>query len=456
MAKKKSNKLLYILLAIVVVLVLFSVIGKSMGWIGKPAAIAVETAIAKKATIIEKVSASGDVQPQVEVTISPDVPGEIIELNVKEGDAVEPGQLLLKIRPDNFQSALARVKANMNQEQANLAQTRAQLAAAEARFAQVKADFERNKQLLSEKVISQADYETAQANYQTSVQELESAKQNVQAAIYRVESSRASVKEAEENLSLTNVYAPMGGTISKLSVEQGERVVGTSQMAGTEMMRIADLNRMEARVNVNENDIIRVGIGDTAIIDVDAYSYLKKEFKGVVTEIANTANTKASQDAVTEFQVRIRILNDSYKDLAEEGLKSTAPFRPGMTASVEIITNKKSNVLSVPLAAVTTRNTAQLNSTPDDADANAEAEEGAAENTTEQPNIAERKGEMKEVVFVKEGDKAKVVEVVTGISDYQNIEIVSGLEEGAEVVSGPFSVVSRRLNHEDVIESPSR
>ncbi len=455
MAKKKSNKLLYILLAIVVILVLFSVIGKSMGWIGKPTAITVETATVKKSTIIEKVSASGDVQPQVEVTISPDVPGEIIELNVKEGDAVEPGQLLLKIRPDNFQSALARVRANMNQEQANLAQTRAQLAAAEARFVQVKADFERNKQLLEEKVISQSDFETAQANYQTSVQELESAKQNVQAGIYRLESARASVKEAEENLSLTNVYAPMGGTISKLSVEQGERVVGTSQMAGTEMMRIADLNRMEARVNVNENDIIRVAIGDTAIIDVDAYSYLKKKFTGVVTEIANTANTKASQDAVTEFQVRIRILNDSYKDLIKEGQKSSAPFRPGMTASVEIITNKKSNVLSVPLAAVTTRNPAQASTSPNSTESSSADEAGTEVSTADQSTTA-RDGEMKEVVFVKEGDIAKLVEVETGISDYQNIEIVSGLEEGTEVVSGPFSVVSKRLKDGDVIEKAGK
>jgi HlyD family secretion protein len=410
MAKKKSNKLLYILLAIVVILVLFSVIGKSMGWIGKPTAITVETATVKKSTIIEKVSASGDVQPQVEVTISPDVPGEIIELNVKEG---------------------------------------------EARFVQVKADFERNKQLLEEKVISQSDFETAQANYQTSVQELESAKQNVQAGIYRLESARASVKEAEENLSLTNVYAPMGGTISKLSVEQGERVVGTSQMAGTEMMRIADLNRMEARVNVNENDIIRVAIGDTAIIDVDAYSYLKKKFTGVVTEIANTANTKASQDAVTEFQVRIRILNDSYKDLIKEGQKSSAPFRPGMTASVEIITNKKSNVLSVPLAAVTTRNPAQASTSPNSTESSSADEAGTEVSTADQSTTA-RDGEMKEVVFVKEGDIAKLVEVETGISDYQNIEIVSGLEEGTEVVSGPFSVVSKRLKDGDVIEKAGK
>lgn len=458
MAKKKSNKLLYILGGIVVLLVLIALVGKSAGWIGKPDAIVVELTEAKKATIIEKVSASGDVQPEIEVTISPDVPGEIIELNVKEGDAVTPGQLLLKIRPDNFQSALARVKANMNQEQANLAQSRAQLAAAEARFTQATADYNRNQQLLDQKVISQSDFETAEANYRTSLQDLESGKQSVQAAIYRLESSRASVKEAEENLSLTNVYAPMGGTISKLSVEQGERVVGTSQMAGTEMMRIADLNRMEARVNVNENDIIRVSIGDTAIIDVDAYSHLKKKFKGVVTEIANTANTKATQDAVTEFQVRVKILNDSYKELIKEDKRHAAPFRPGMTASVDIITSKKANVLSVPLAAVTTRNPARppLKDETQANNDNAENPDQQIESSEEAYSPAQDTMEMKEVVFVKEDDKAKMVEVVTGISDYENIEIVSGLKEGDVIVSGPFLVVSKRLNDGDAIEKAEK
>lgn len=458
MVKKKSNKLLYILIGAVVLLIIIALIGKSAGWIGKPNALTVELAKAKKTTIIEKVSASGEVQPQIEVTISPDVPGEIIELNVKEGDAVEPGQLLLKIRPDNFQSALARVKANMNQEQANLAQSRAQLAAAEARFTQSKSEYGRNQQLLEQKVISQSDFETAEANYKTALQELESAKQNVQAAIYRVESSKASVKEAQENLSLTNVYAPMGGTISKLSVEQGERVVGTSQMAGTEMMRIADLNRMEARVDVNENDIIRVSIGDTAIIDVDAYSHLKKKFKGVVTEIANTANTKATADAVTEFQVRIKIINDSYKDLVKENKKYAVPFRPGMTASVDIITNKKSGVLSVPLAAVTTRNPniapVEGQAKENNADeTNSEQEEGNQEDALKAEQQAV---EMKEVVFVKEEDKAKMVEVVTGISDYENIEIVSGLKTGDVIVSGPFLVVSKRLNDGDLIEEAKK
>lgn len=453
MAKKKSNRLFLILGGIVLLLVIIVFIGKSAGWIGKPNAIQVDAAKAKKTTITEKVSASGEIQPEVEVSISPDVPGEIIELPVNEGDSVKPGQLLLRIRPDNFKSALARVRANMNQEQANLAQTKAQLSSAEARFVQAEADYKRNQQLLDQKVISTSDFETAQANYATAKQDLEAAKQNVQAAIYRVESSRASVNEAEENLSLTNVYAPMGGTISKLSVEQGERVVGTSQMAGTEMMRIADLNKMEVRVDVNENDIIRVAIGDTAEIDVDAYSHTKKKFKGIVTEIANTANDKATQDAVTEFEVRIRILNESYEDLIRENRKYSAPFRPGMTASVDIITNKKDNILSVPLAAVTTRNPNDSKSqTPGEENENAESDEGENQEPQGSEARPDDEGEMKEVVFINRDSKATLVEVTTGISDYDNIEILSGVEEGEVIVSGPFLVVSKTLNDGDLIE----
>ncbi len=435
-------------------IVIFALVGKSAGWIGKPPAMEVEIQNAKRTTIVEKVSASGEIQPEVEVVISPDVPGEIIQMEIKEGDSVKPGDLLLRIRPDNFQSALARVRANMNQEQANLAQSRAQLSSAEARFVQAEAEFNRNQQLLEQKVISTADFETAQATYTTARQDLEAAKQNVQAAHYRLESSRASVKEAEENLSLTNLYAPMGGTISKLSVEKGERVVGTSQMAGTEMLRIADLNKMEVRVDVNENDIIRVTIGDTAIIDVDAYSHTKKLFKGVVTQIANTANDKLSQDAVTEFEVRIRILNESYKDLLKEQRRYSAPFRPGMTASVEIVTNKKENVLSVPLAAVTTR----VPGGPTNAEQEEGPQNGEEANPNENPANAPVRNnadaEMKEVVFVKNEDNtSRMVEVTTGISDYDNIEILSGVKEGDVIISGPYLVVSKRLNDGDLVES---
>ena len=313
MAKKKksSNKILYILGGVVVVLILFAIIGKSQGWVGQKKAIEVESAKAERATVVEKVSASGSVQPVVEVKISPEVPGEIIELTIEEGDSVTKGDNLIRIRPDNFESALQRVVANYNQQKANLEDAKARLERAKATFKRNELEFNRQKKLFDEKVISEADFQLAEANYNVAKQDMVSAEQNVMAAKYVVQSSQASVDEAKENLRLTRITAPMNGIVSKLDVEEGETVVGTSQMQGTEMLRIADLSNMEVRVDVNENDIIRINNGDTAVIDVDSYSYMDKTFKGVVTQIANTANTKASSDAVTEFEVRIKILNSS-------------------------------------------------------------------------------------------------------------------------------------------------
>lgn len=450
MAKKKSNKLIYILIGIVVLLVVLSIIGKSAGWIGQPNEMEVELATAKKVTIVEKVSASGAVQPVLEVTISPDVPGEIIQLNVDEGDSVNPGDLLIKIRPDNFQSALSRSRAIMNQQKANLANAKAMLASAEAQFARAELDYQRNKQLLEQGVISDADFESTEASYLVAKQDLVSARQGVEAAGYTVESAMATVREAEENLSFTSVRAPMGGTVSKLSVEEGERVVGTSQMAGTEMLRIADLNRMEVRVDVNENDIIKVSVGDTAIIDVDAYSHTDQTFLGVVTSIANTANVKATPDAVTEFEVKIKILNDSYKDLVRENKRLPSPFRPGMTASVDIITTRKDNILSVPLSAVTTRNPDKVNEGKENEEGE-ESEEAEVETPEERPGLQEEV--MKEVVFVQNAGKAKMVIVETGISDYDNIEITNGLQEGDVVVKGPYLIISKRLEDGDAIKA---
>jgi HlyD family secretion protein len=436
MKKKKWFKLQYILAAAVVLLIIMVVIAKSTGLLDKRNQIEVELAQTELNSITETVSASGSIQPEVEVKISPDVPGEIIELHVEEGDSVDVQDLLIKIRPDNFQSALERTRANLNQQKANLASAQARLSQAEAEFTRVEKDYRRNKDLHDEKVISDAEIETAEASYQTALQELESARQNVQASRFTVASSQASVDEAQENLSLTSVFAPMNGIVSKLSVEKGERVVGTSQMAGTEMLRIADLNRMEVRVDVNENDIIRVSVGDTATIDVDAYSHTGREFEGVVTQIANTANDKASPDAVTEFEVRIRILNESYQDLIEETARS--PFRPGMTASVDIKTNKKSGILTVPLAAVTTREKEQS----DDQDGPSQDDDS--------------RKEMLEVVFVNEDGVAKMTEVKTGISDFDNIEILEGVDEGIEVVSGPFLAVSKRLKDGDKIRKAEK
>lgn len=443
MAKKKksSNKILLILGGVIVVLVLFVIIGKSQGWVGQKKLIEVNTAKAEKATIVEKVSASGSVQPVVEVKISPEVPGEIIEMVIEEGDSVSKGDFLLKIRPDNFESALQRVRANYNQQKANLEDAKARLERAKATFKRTELEYERQKKLYDEKVISAADYQLAEANYNIAKQDKASAEQNVEAAQFVVQSSYASVDEAQENLRLTRITAPMTGIVSKLDVEEGETVVGTSQMQGTEMLRIADLSNMEVRVDVNENDIIRISNGDTAIIDVDSYSYMDKTFKGVVTQIANTANAKASSDAITEFEVRIKILNSSYQDLIEEkGMKY--PFRPGMTASVDILTETKSNILTLPLSAVTTR--------PKEKEGD-ENKPNGPDSEDDSNNLSA--DELDEVVFKLVDGKAVKTIVKTGISDFERIEVLEGITEGDEVISGPFLAVSKRLKDGEGVEA---
>lgn len=446
MAKKKkgSNRIVWILIIAIAAILIFAVVGKQAGLIGGAKTISVEMAQVGKKTIVEKVTASGVVQPVTEIIISPDVAGEIIELNVEEGDYVTQEMILVKIRPDNLISALDRAKANLNQQLANLASSKASKARSEAQLTQAELAYKRAEELKKENVIADADYETARSNYLTAKYNLEAADESVKAAEYIVKSSQATVSEAEENVRFTIIRAPASGTISLLNVEKGERVVGTQQMAGTEMMRIADLNQMQVEVDVNENDIIRVNVGDTTLIDVDSYSQMDKTFKGIVTQIANTANPKSSADAVTEFKVEIRILNESFNDLLSE-ISGPSPFRPGMTASVEIITTTKQNVLSVPLAAVTTRNP-KLNG----------GKTGVVTTSSEEnssgpvnPNASD---DLKEVVFVNDNGTAKMVEVTTGISDYDNIEILSGLEEGQEVISGPFFVVSKRLNNGDLVE----
>ena len=427
---KPSNNLIYGLMAVLLLLVVGAFVGKRQGWIGREQAIEVLFDQAKRRSIIEKVSASGDIQPEVEVKLSPDVAGEIIELLVEEGDSVKVGQLLIKIRPDNFQAAVERANANLNQQLANLADAKAKLSRAQAQFERSKLEYDRNKTLLEQKVISDVDFEVAEVNFKVASHDLESANQMVEASRYIVQSSKATVDEAEENLRLTSVIAPMNGIVSMLSVEQGERVVGTQQMAGTEMLRIADLRKMEVLVNVNENDIVRINLGDTTLIDVDAYSYLKREFKGVVSQIANTANAKASSDAVTEFQVRIRILEESFDEL-QKIRNNPYPFKPGMTASVEIVTDRKKDILTVPLTAVTMRNPAD---------------------TTDLDKEDRRDIELEEVVFVHIDGSALMTPVKTGISDFDFIEITSGLNEEIEIVSGPFQAVSKKLEHESRVK----
>lgn len=441
--KKKSNKVLYIGIGALVFLIIVLIIGKSQGWIGKAKTMEVETAKVKKVSITEKVSASGTVQPVTEVKLAPEVSGEIIELNVEDGDSVRAGQILVKIRPDVWQSQLERSEASLSQQRANLEAARAGLSRSEATFTRAEQEYKRQEKLWNEKVISQADWQLAKQNYEVAKNDLVSSEQNVEAARFIVNSTEAGVRESRENVRKTSVVAPMKGVVSKLLVKQGERVVGTAQMTGTEMLRIADLNKMEVRVNVNENDIVRVHYGDSVIIDVDAYGNTGKQFKGLVTNIANTAKDKLSNDAITEFEVRILILSSSYEDLIKAGNKY--PFRPGMTASVDIITTRKDNVLSVPLAAVTTR-------APEGSQGMGEQnQDNDRPQVTDSSKPKVEKKADKVVVFVNENGVAKMVEVKTGISDYDNIEITSGLTESAEVVTGPFLVVSKRLKEGEKI-----
>ena len=448
--KQKSNKLIYWLIGSLVVIIVVLVVGKSAGWIGKPKEMEVELAKVKRVTIVEKVSASGTVQPVTEVKIAPEVSGEIIDLLVEEGDSVKRGQLLVKIRPDTWESQLQRAQASLSQQRANLAQAEASLNAAKAQFIRAEQDYERQESLWNDKVISEADWQLARQNYEIAKTDVTAAEKSVEASRYIIRSTEASLREAQENFRKTSVVAPMDGIVSKLIVKKGERVVGTATMAGTEMLRIADLNVMEVRVDVNENDIVRVSVGDTAVIDVDAYASTDKEFKGVVTLIANTAKDKTSADAITEFEVRILILDTSYQDLVEAG--NPFPFRPGMTASADIITTTKQDVLAVPLAAVTTRNPGQLNGGgPNQGPPNRNASQGPNQN-----NQPAQPTEPKVVIFVNDNGTAKMKEVKTGISDYENIEILSELSDSTEVVTGPFLVVSNRIKEGDKIRAAEK
>lgn len=417
----KTKNLLKVLLIIVVILIIAVLVGKKKGLIGKPEGIKVAVEKPEYRKIVEFITANGKIQPETEVKISPDVSGEIVELKIVEGENVTKGQLLLKIKPDTYISIRDRSVAALNTSKSRLAQ-------AEAQFEQARLSFERNKKLWEQKTISDAEYEQILSNYKVAKAELQSAK-------YNVKSAEASLKEAQENLAKTTIYAPMSGTISQLNIEKGERVVGTAQMAGTELLRIADLDRMEVKVEVNENDIVRVALHDTALIEIDAY--LGQKFKGVVTEIANSANvTGTSTDQVTNFDVKILLLKDSYRTLIEKN--NPNPFRPGMSASVDILTETKLHTLSVQIPGVTTR--------PDTAKAKEikfSSEESDAIDVDK----------LKEVIFVVDkNNKAKVHYVKTGIQDNTYIELLSGADTSMRIIVSPYSVVSKKLKNGDLVE----
>lgn len=390
----------------------------------------------EKRDIIEVVSANGKIQPEKDIKISPYISGEVIELYVKEGDQVKQGDLLAKIDPEIYRANYDRMLAMLNSQKAAEANARAQVAQVEAQFRNAELSFNRSKTLWDQKVISDADFDAAKSSYEVAKAGKDAANESLKSAEFGVESSKASLKEAQENLFKTTIIAPNDGTVSKLSVEKGERVTGASQFsAGTEIMRIANLESMEVNVEVNENDIVRVSLNDTCLIEVDAY--LDKKFKGIVTEISTSANTVGvSADQITNFNVKIRILPESYHEMVDTASVIRSPFRPGMSATVDIQTETVYKVLSVPIQSVTTR--ADTSGVVKEEDANIE--------------VAAAKEEVKEYVFLNKSGKAFMQEVKTGVQDNTNIEIKSGLEEGQEVITGPYRAISKRLKNDDVIK----
>jgi len=417
-----TKKLLRYLIIAALVLIIFAVIGKKAGWFGKGITYDAATDMVRRRDITEFITANGKIQPETEVKINPEISGEIVDLYIEDGDEVKEGQLLLRIKPDLYISARDRTSAAVDAARANLANTRAQLAQVNAQFEQAQLSYERNKKLWEEGAISEADWESAQSAYKIAQANVESAKQGVAGAEFSIKSAVATLNEANEKLTKASIYAPMSGTIAALYVEKGQRVAGTELMTGTDLLTIADLKTMELLVEVNENDIVRVNEGDTAIIEVDAY--LDREFKGVVTQIANSAKTTGmSTDQVTNFDVKILILKESYQDLLEKG--SLKPFLPGMSASADIMTEKKSGVLSLPIQAVT----AKLDTL----------------NPTDSVAYKKPDDKPKEIVYLYDNGKAVQKEVKSGIQDNNFIEIIEGLKDSVEVIVAPYDVIAKKL-----------
>ena len=423
-----SKKTIFILLGSAIGLILLLVGLKKGGIIGNnDESKVVELSKVAQTTIVETVSATGKIQPEIEVKISSEVSGEIIALPIKEGQQVKKGDLLVRINPDLYESGVNRSVASMSTTKAGLSQ-------ADAQVKEAKANYDRNKKLFEKGIISKSEWDRIVSAYEVAVA-------NKQSAYYQVQSASATVTEAKDNLGRTTIYAPADGTISLLNVELGERVLGTQQMAGTEILRIANLNNMEVEVDVNENDIVKVNIGDSANIEVDAY--LKREFKGIVTSISNSASSTLTADQVTNFKVKVRILKESYQDLLEGKPENFSPFRPGMTATVDIITKRKENITAVPISAVVIKD--DTTSVKKDIVAELEKKE------QEQKGTAPKSDKKYECVFVKVGDKAKLRVVKTGIQDDTNIEIISGLKPGEEIIIGPYTTVSKDLVSNDKV-----
>ncbi|MET0392413.1 MAG: efflux RND transporter periplasmic adaptor subunit [Chitinophagaceae bacterium] len=437
---KKALKWILIVAGIgVLVLLIAKVAGRGSGQGEK---VSVEKVTRR--TVIEIVTASGQVYPEVEVKISPDVAGEVTELNVEEGDSVKKGQVLARIYADIYALDRDQASSQVNQSQATVANSEAALGVLQANLTQAKQAYDRNKALYDQKVISRAEFEqyettlrSAQANYNAAQQNIRSLKASVQAA-------QTGLTKANKDLGRTTLVAPMDGVISSLKIKRGERVAGNNFNVGTEMMTVADMSVLEVRVDVGENDIVKVNIGDSADVEVDAYN--NRKFKGVVTKIASSTKTSSATGAtndVTNYEVRIRLDPASYKDLVDPAKARQFPFRPGMNASADIRTRRSDNVLAVAITAVNAR-VKGSDQTIADKKQEAKKDDGEEEEGSNQPVVSGN--ELEEVVFVVQPDgTVKKVVVVSGIQDLNYIEITGGLKGGEEVVTGPYTAVSKTL-----------
>ena len=432
-----SNRMLYAAGGLLLVLLLAGGLGWQLGWFGGgESGLQVESESVERRTITQVVTAFGRAQPEVEVTISPDVPGEIVELPVQEGDVVQEGDLLARLKAEDYRAAVERTEAGVSEAKATLSQRRAD-------SVQARRTYERQKKLYEKGVVPESDFQDAESTYRQSVAQLEAAR-------FRVQSARADLQDAREQLQKTRIYAPMSGTVTRLEVEEGERVVGTQQQAGTEMMRVSRLGQMELEVDVNESDVVNVASRDSATIEFDAHP--DRSFQGSVTEIANSARiqNEGSQNEVTNFPVTIRVLDNPNAGLTtggEGGITRpevptaearTPVIRPGMSGAVDIYTETAEDAVAVPIQAVTVRDFAEVRA------------ESSSDTAAQGNKSAE---DLRRVVFVAQGDSARMVEVATGIADDTYMEITSGLEGGETVITGPYSAVSRDLEPGDKIRT---
>ena len=425
----------WIIIGSVLLLVVLVVMSKT-GMFGKKEGTKVTAEKAAKRTIIEVVNASGKVYPEVEVKVSPDISGEITELTVQEGDTVKKGQLLARIYADIYSIQRDQASFGVDQSKAQVANSKAGLDALQAQLDQAQKNYDMQKKLFDDKVISKSEFNVAEANFKTAKANYNAGVQNIKGISASVQSAEASLNRANKDLGKTTIIAPMDGVVSLLNVKKGERVAGNSFNVGTEILRIANMEKIEVRVDVGENDIPKVKLGDSALVSIDAYS--DRKFKGLVTQIASSNNGASSQSAlaattndVTQYKVYVRLLPESYKDLLGKGI---FPFRPGMSATADIQTKTQSNVLSVPINAVTTRDKNDVVVNKDDKE--------ASDINAPAPSL----DDLDVVVFVLGADgKVKKVSVKTGIQDINYIEITEGLKEGDEVVTGPYDIVSKTL-----------